>query len=218
MIYESVEQSAPIRQSDIFVGLPSIELPKDELPILDGEEFRAMSWQDIAQEQKTIHALLYIRPAIGIVGTQNCDASRARDITLFEIRPFGDVAGLNPEPKKSKKWVEVITKHARLNQKWLYLPPDDMIGFTKKMGVDFMAAFRMPRVALERLRFLRKGRLNNVAKEHFRERIADFFRRYPYDEWYPLNQEEFEEYSKKYPGTEPFSWQTSYEERGETES
>ena len=45
------------------------------------------------------------------------------------------------------------------------------------------------------------------ADEHFRERLAEFFRRYPYDEWYPLEKAEFAEYKKSYPETEPREWQ-----------
>jgi len=54
----------------------------------------------------------------------------------------------------------------------------------------------------------RVGRLNEVASEHFRERIGGFFRRYAYDEWYPLDKAEFEAYRKEKPEpVEPFDWQ-----------
>jgi hypothetical protein len=46
-----------------------------------------------------------------------------------------------------------------------------------------------------------------MADEHFRERIADFFRRYPYDEWYALNHEELAAYQQEYPDTNPYPWQ-----------
>ena len=75
------------------------------------------------------------------------------------------------------------------------------------MAVDFMVTLRVPRDELEDIRDLRKGRLNEVADEHFRERISEFFRRYPYDEWYPLNSEELQAYTSEYPGTQAFHWQ-----------
>jgi len=75
------------------------------------------------------------------------------------------------------------------------------------MAVDFLVTLRIPREDLESLRSLRKGRLNPVADEHFRERIAEFFRRYPYDEWYPLNQEELATYAAAHEGTKPYPWQ-----------
>ena len=73
------------------------------------------------------------------------------------------------------------------------------MGLREKMGVNFLVTLRVPRVDLEAYRYLRKGRLNGVADEHFRERIAEFFRRFPYDEWYALNTEELEAYQKDYP-------------------
>ena len=75
------------------------------------------------------------------------------------------------------------------------------------MGVDFLVTLRIPRIDLEEYSYLRKGRLNENAEAHFRERIAEFFRRYPYNEWYPLNQEEMEEYKKRYPEAKLYSWQ-----------
>lgn len=66
---------------------------------------------------------------------------------------------------------------------------------------------RVPRIELEEIRHQRKGRLNSIADEHFRERIGEYFRRYPYDEWYPLNQDELAEYKKNHPDTVPFPWQ-----------
>jgi len=55
---------------------------------------------------------------------------------------------------------------------------------------------------------LRLARLNQIAVEHFRERLSEYYRRYPYDEWYPLDKAEFEEYRRDKPEpTEPFPWQ-----------
>jgi hypothetical protein len=75
------------------------------------------------------------------------------------------------------------------------------------MAVDFLVTLRVPREDLESLRSLRRGRLNATADEHFRERIGEFFRRYPYDEWYALDEHEMAEYKKEYPDAEPFQWQ-----------
>ena len=147
-----------------------------------------------------IRKLAYpVRPVIAIVATQDCDALRSNDITFCEIRPFIDVERSSKYAKSPKAWIRKITQQARINQKWFYLPPDERLGFTIKMAVDFMVTLRVPREDLEALKSLRKGRLNLVADEHFRERIAEFFRRYPYDEWYPLNVEEMDLYRKEYP-------------------
>jgi hypothetical protein len=74
-----------------------------------------------------------------------------------------------------------------------------------------MVTVRLRRVDLEALRSHPSGRLNTTAgehfREHFRERISEFYRRYPYDEWCALNPQEFEAYKAKYPDTTPFSGQ-----------
>jgi hypothetical protein len=82
------------------------------------------------------------------------------------------------------------------NLKWFYLPPDQTMGFTDRRAVDFLATLRVARQDLESARHLRRGRLNDVADEHFRERLAEFFRRYPYNEWYPFTKEEFDAYRR----------------------
>jgi len=67
------------------------------------------------------------------------------------------------------------------------------------MAVDFLSTLRIPREDLENLRHLRRGRLNSTADEHFRERVAEFFRRYAYNEWYPFSKDEFEAYKQGHP-------------------
>jgi hypothetical protein len=141
------------------------------------------------------------------VATQDCDALRGRDITLCEIESFRAVEKKCQNTNSPKGWKNIITQHARINLKWFYLPPDPRLGFTDKMAVDFAVTLRVPRTELEQVRHLRRGRLNPIADEHFRERIGEFFRRYPYDEWYPLDPEELRVYQGDYPDAAPFPWQ-----------
>jgi hypothetical protein len=78
------------------------------------------------------------------------------------------------------------------------------------MVVPFENVFQVPAAGLKiRVARLRRGRLNEVADEHFRESIAQYFRRYPVDEWYPLNKEEFDKYVKDETksSTPPMPWQ-----------
>lgn len=208
MIYEYPEATAPIRQGDVFIGLPRVELSLRQLPILN-ERGQAIetTWRDTARANEVVAAVLPVRPVPAIVATQDCDTLRGRDITLCEIRPFRDVEGKATKTTSPKKWKNIITQHARINQKWFYLPPDERVGFADKMAVDFRITICVPRIELEGLRDLRRGRLNNIADEHFRERIAEFFRRYPYDEWYPLEREELDAYQSDYPDAKAFPWQ-----------
>lgn len=208
MIYEFLDSAAPIRQGDIFMGLPRIEFSLSQLPIISGDGgLEEINWGEIAKNVGIVTAMLAIRPVYAIVATQDCNNQHGRDITLCEIREFRDVERKCKETTSLKSWIKIITQQARINQKWFYLPPDPQIGFKEKMAVDFMVTLRVPRVDLEKLRNLRIGRLNDIADEHFRERISEFFRRYPYNEWYPLSLEEFKEYKRDYPEVDPFAWQ-----------
>lgn len=208
MIYEYVSPDAPLRQGDVFVGLPRVEVSLERIVLLEeGGETSECLWRDIASGGQEIAAVLPVRPVTAIVVNQDCDAARSDDITLCEIRGFRDVERKTEKTVSAKSWKNIITQHARINQKWFYLPPDPEMGFRDKMAVDFMVTLRVPRVELEALRDLRRGRLNDVAYEHFRERIGEFFRRYAYDEWYPLDGTELAAYIDEHPGTEPYPWQ-----------
>ena len=207
MIYDFPDVSATIRQGDIFVGLPRVDISLDKVIIADEAGESLARWAEIAAKGAPVNIIVPVRPVAAIVATQDCDAIRSRDITLCEIRRFLDVEQKANEKTSPKGWKNILTQHARINQKWFYLPPDTKVGFLEKMAVDFMVTLRVPRTGLEELRVLRKGRLNTIADEHFRERIGEFFKRYPYDEWYPLDHEEMKAYVNEYPGTERFPWQ-----------
>ena len=207
MIYEFPDQTAPIRQGDIFIGLPRVDLSLEEILLVDEVGERIAKWKDLANHSNPFNIIVPVRPVASIVATQDCDAYNSRDITLCEIREFRDVERKSKDTRSPKKWKSILTQHARLNQKWFYLPPDEQLGFSDKMGVDFLVTLRVPREDLDNLRSLRRGRLNAVADEHFRERIGEFFRRYPYDEWYALDKEEMAAYSKEYRDAELFPWQ-----------
>jgi len=91
-----------------------------------------------------------------------------------------------------------------------YLPDDPTFGLSTKMAADFRTLHRVPRIGLEGIRQSRIARLNATAIDHFRESLGYFFRRYAFDEWYPLSKAEFEAY-KAMPGRDssaPFPWQT----------
>lgn len=209
MIYEYPDGNDPLRQGDIFTGLPRMELSLQEVVLVANDGERVAKWEQIGEgSDQEISVIVPVRPVTAIVATQDCDAQRSRDITLCEVRRFQDVEQKCKNTTAAKSWKSIITQHARINQKWFYLPPDERAGFVEKMAVDFPVSLRIPREDLELLRASRRrSRLNMVAGEHFRERIAEFFRRYSYDEWYPLGQEEFAAYRSEYPETQPFPWQ-----------
>jgi hypothetical protein len=208
LIYEFPEIEAPIRQGDIFFRVPRMDFSLKQLPIItDAGVIEETKWIEIVKGVELVTAMIAVRPVCAIVAKQDCDNTHGRDITLCEIRSFRDVERISKDTTSPGSWVKILTQHARINQKWFYLPPDPRVGFSEKMAVDFMVTLRLPREDLEDLRNLRVGRLIDIADEHFRERISEFFRRYPYDEWYPLSKEEFEFYKRRYPDAEPFPWQ-----------
>lgn len=219
MIYEAVVPHAPIQQGDIFRNIPRVEISLARMSILvrrdEDTDVREVAWEaalrdDSAVDERSggcVRAVLPIFPVHGIVITQNCDALRAEAISLCEIAPIQEVFGGAMKPG-SRNWVKALTRQGTEALRWFYMPEEASIGFIQKMGADFRTIIAMPRTDLEALRSLRIARLNNLAYEHFREKLAEFFRRYPVNAWYPLNKEELEEYMKDNGPVEPiYDWQ-----------
>ncbi len=207
MIYQSVSLDEPLRQGDIFVRLPRVDISLRQIDVLGELTIERRTWSDLESSSDPVCFAASARAVTAIVATQNCDAVRAPDITLCEIRPFAHVEGKASSANSPNSWMRIITQHARQNLKWFYLPPDPMCSIPEKMAVDFMATLRLPRVDLEEYRRLRVARLNDHAYCHFRERLANFFQRYPYDEWYPLDADELARYREQYPDAMPYPWQ-----------
>jgi hypothetical protein len=211
MIYAFPSHTQPIRQGDIFANIPRASISLEALYTVTDENIEKLSWSSIADKDKKIEAILPVTSVFAIVATQNCDALSSPEITLCEIRQFPRVEGKAKDAKKPKSWEKIITQHARINQKWFYLSPDPKIGFTEKMAVDFRCTIRVSREELEKFRNFRKGTLNALARQHFRESLGQFFRRYPYNEWYALNHDELHAYEKNHNVTvsPKYPWQTS---------
>lgn len=193
MCYEPLDPDQPIRQGDIFFPLPRPKISIDELQAISRDAgIEATKWVDV-QGRDEILTLVELEKTWGIVATQDCDATRSDSISLFQIVPFEKVYG--SRPSKPSAWVSVLTERICKNARWIYLPKDDSMGINVEMAVNFDEVFQIERVDLERNIALRKGRLTNFAYEHYREAIAQYFRRYPYDEWYPFNKAQLEAYA-----------------------
>ena len=97
---------------------------------------------------------------------------------------------------------------SRQNPRFFYLPTDSHFGLVARSAVDFRVVLPVPRLDLESMRDLRIARLNQIAREHFREALSHFFRRYAFNEWYPLTREEFTAYADQAGEQVPaFDWQ-----------
>lgn len=207
MIYDFPDRSQPIKQGDVFYPLPSISLDLNKMAILSEKGTLEEANWPIIKDKKNIVVNIPMKQVWGVVATQDCDASRAPIISFFGIDIFKEVTGLDLPPKPNKR-VHMIIQKSRLNARWFYLPSDEKIGFEESMAINFHFVFHILRENLEQyVEELRKGRLNKVAFQHYRESIAQYFRRYPYDEWYPLNNDEFVEYKKENGTVKPFEWQ-----------
>jgi hypothetical protein len=211
MIYEIPSPDEPIKQGDIFKHVPRVEIDLDELLVTDEDGVSKSNWVELTKDGRTdpITSVVAMRPVTAIVITQDCDAVRVDDIALAEIVEFGKVLPDITKATYPQKTWGMITKQSRLNLRWFYLPQEPNIGFTNRMAVDFHSVLRTSRFFLEsHITKFRIGRLKEVAGEHLREKLSEYYRRYPYDEWYPLDKKEFLEYRKsKNEPTDPFDWQ-----------
>jgi hypothetical protein len=213
MIYRTVDLGEPLSQGDIFLAVPSIRISLQNMICADDDGEHIDQWESIVEKGESPTCLFEATPVPAIIVTPDCDALRSELITLAEIRTFAEVEGKAKDAKSPKSFMKIITQHARINQKWFYLPKDDGEPFrqlfNEKLGVDFRATLSLPRTDLEGVGALRIARLDTPAIEHFRERISEFYRRYPYDEWYPLDAAEFEKYltSQNQEEIVPYPWQ-----------
>jgi hypothetical protein len=214
LIYEKADSKEQIRQGDIFKSLPLVSVDPAAMRLIDeeaGQPRKPTEW-NAENITEAVRVVASIQPVYGIVITQDCDAERDKYITFFLVDEYSEIVK-NPTPPQSnpadpKWWGKSFLKRARVQNKWFYLPANDEFGFEKKMAVDFQIAFQVRREFLMgNLDQLRMGRLKEVAWEHFREKVANYFRRYAYNEWYPLTPEELQVYQQTNPDAEPFPWQ-----------
>lgn len=198
MIYQLVDADQPLEQGDIFRSVPNPQFSLAKLAIAptDEESHEEVSWHELVQHDQAdgVTALVAFESVTAIVISQNCDAARGRDISLCALEPLTEHIK-NPS-SNLKKWNNQLLKHAH-NPRYFYLPADSAIGIPEPMSADFRAVVRLKRQDLLDMRATcRMSRLNDVAGEHFRESLAQFFRRYPVNEWYPLTKDEVEVYAK----------------------
>jgi hypothetical protein len=206
VIYDLTKLQDDIRQGDIFIGLPRIDISLERILLIGEDSDEETSWRELLSRQnQPVTLAVAARPVTAIVITQDCDTLRASQITLCEIRPLDEV--VKDLGSTTAKFVKNVPRQSRQNLKWFYLPPDLAARIPERMAVDFQVTLSVARADLETLRPLRYARLNDEADEHFRERLSEFFRRYPVDEWYPFSKAEFEEYRIGHPEAQPRLWQ-----------
>lgn len=201
MIYEKAKPTDPLRQGDLLRPLPLISVKLDSVQYLDTDgNTEQVPWTSETSREGDL--VVHVNPTFGIVATQDCDAEHAPLITFFEIREFLSVENQQPPASPSAErllrwWVDRIITKSKENLNRFYLPADSSFGIDERMAIDFNTIFQTSRDGLVgQLGKLRIGRLIPEAYQHYRESVAQYFRRYPVDEWYPLTRAEFEWYSK----------------------
>jgi len=210
MVYDIVDSAQSISQGDIFVNIPRIDMKLSEMVEYGVDGNQTTSWEKLvaSSSMSPVTAILSVVPVTAIVITQDCDASREDYISLCVVDDYLKLVNQDGAPSSAKKWASLIVK-SRFNPKVFYLPEDAQVGFDTPKGASFLDVLRVPMWDLMNLRKFRVGTLNSVANEHFRECLGHFFRRYSYNEWYPLTQEQFLAYreSKKSEEIPPYDWQ-----------
>jgi hypothetical protein len=151
--------------------------------------------QNDEETSSFIRAVVPVAAVDAVVITQDCDAVRAADISFCELVHLNALDRGVTSLNTPAKWAKYLTKTAGEHARWFYMPAHHAFGIGDRSAVDYRSVFRVPRSELESLKNCRVGRLNQVAYEHFRAKLANFFRRFAYDPWYPLTREEFEAYS-----------------------
>ena len=211
MIYQSVASTEPVQQGDIFRNIPRVDFSLSSLAIIDkDDEPKEITWRDAVNQDSSapISAVLAVTPVTAIVITQNCDASRGQTLSLCQVENYLAALNLNQAPKTPKAWQSLLMKTSRQTPRFFYLPTDEQFGLKERLAVDFRVVLPVPRLDLESMRDLRIARLNEIACEHFRESLSHFFRRYAFNEWYPLTREEFTSYQEQNGEyVPPFDWQ-----------
>lgn len=210
MIYLPVTTAEPIQQGDIFRNIPKVQFQLSSLPIVEDDEMIQKTWQDAAKDVSAgpVAVVVSMQSVTAIVISQDCDAARSEFVSLCQIDDYL-ITTKGKEPTSPKKWVDLLKRTSRSNNRYFYLPTDTRYGIERRMAVDFRVAIPIARIDLESLRDQRIARLNEYAELHFRESLAHFFRRYAYNEWYPFTKEEYQEYAKDVEeGVTPFPGQT----------
>lgn len=186
MIYELITPKEDICQGDIFFNLPFDDFNLEHLKvIIDDDEVKDIAWVEISEEDVKI--IVKLQKVNAIVLSQDCDCLREPYITLAVISKWEN------NYENPKNWMHAIRGLNRSKSK-MYLPQDSNFKIEERLHIEFSRIFKLYRKSLYSLRDLRVCRLNPEAIKHFRQKLGNYFIRYAFDEYYPLNKEEMDEY------------------------
>lgn len=219
-IYNEVNEKSLIKQGDIFLNLPFVLIKDSKISTFENDPSKGVD-KDLGEHtykddiDTTILVNMKVLP--GIIISQNCDILRNKCLSFCAIRLLEEVDGTYKHDYSQKsdmniKKIDYFTKKYKFQEKYFYLPSDDSV-LPKKMAVDFSTIFQIKTEVVKQLIKGRKLTLNNIALLHFRQKISNYFMRFVYDPWYPLNKDEFEAYFNNIKDDsekdiiEPYDWQ-----------
>lgn len=219
--YWQKDLSNKIEQADIFLDLPFLDIISVKVQAIeakDGEfKYKEIDLDDYSPPDdgsilNNVIANLELKP--GIVISQNCDNLRRDHISFCEIKNLSKIENNFVQMQPGKR-IKYLTKEYKHKETYFYLPEEDGI-FEDKMAVDFSRIYQIQRVVLEKILKKRIASLSEIPLEHFRIKIANYFKRYAYDSWYVLRKEEYISYYEKHKGDlpdcelkliKPYPWQ-----------
>ena len=110
MIYEYPDVQSPLQQGDIFIGIPRLDLNMQRILVVpsDSELSEEQTWKDVLEIGRETAVIVPVRPVNAIVISQNCDALRAIDITLCEIKEFAEVERSYNDKSKIQGKINII--------------------------------------------------------------------------------------------------------------
>ena len=137
---------------------------------------------------------------------------RSGYISYCAIKKFDEIEKNFSSPKLENQ-VKMLTKEYKERAKYFYLPLIKPNGFSDRMAVDFSCIHQVSVDVIKQLISKRMCGLNEIALEHFKIKLGNYFKRYAYDPWYVLNKEEYNSYLSKLEEeekeiTKPYDWQS----------
>lgn len=221
--YKTPAVEDDLNQGDIFISVPFVQLESKIITQM-AESDNRLKEMDISshvpdENQKTdlIVASIIWKP--GIIISQNCDAAREEYLSFCEIRKLEDIDKDYAQiiHKGMVRTTEYLSKKEYQHQfKYFYLLQDPEIFDGNKMAVDFRRIYQVKKEIIDELKNKRITKLTDKSLDHFRSKLANYFKRFAYDGWYVLNKSEYDlfynEAKKKMPDHElslikPCPWQ-----------
>lgn len=213
--YEKIPSSELLEQGDIFEDLPFLNITEpvinEVIPEGSGIKYKEIKLKDYVSGKKKKNIVIPAKIGPGILISQNCDSSRDEFVSFCAIRPYAQLEK-NFSPNNENKQVKFLTKDYAHKAKYFYLPANLKNGFEDRMAVDFSSIHQIKTSLLQELIIKRKCRLSGLALDHFRVKLAHYFRRFAYNPWYVLNAKEFQTYidsitdSDEKALIEPYAW------------